>query len=94
MNKLDEQILDAKGILRQLKEIKGFMKDDLEKIQIQVDKNDSPITNRAIEKVFGEMEADDPRKGFITFDMYMQCQRIIIAAGQAKADSELSKGYT
>lgn len=94
MSSLDEQVADAKSILKQLKEIKANMKDDLDKIKVRVDPSDGPITASAIDKVFGEMDEDDPRKGFITFDMYMQCQRIVIAAGQAKAESELQKGYT
>lgn len=94
MSNLDNQIAEAKSILKQLKEIKGHMREDLNKIKVQVDSSDGPITARAIEKVFGEMDNNDPRKGFITFDMYMQCQRIIVAAGQAKAESELRKGYS
>lgn len=93
MSELDEYIGQSKDAIRALKDIKGSLNTDLENIQIIVDEQKSPTVAGAVTEVFGEMESDDPRKGFITFEMYMQCIRIINAAGQAKADSTLEGDF-
>lgn len=93
MSNADQYLERSLDVLKGLKEAKGLMKEDLKDIQIEVSRDDSPIITKAIDEVFGIMEDGDPRKGFITFDMYMECQRIIMAAGEAKAESELQKGF-
>ena len=94
MSDLSDYVSQSKDAIRALKEVKRSMGDDLSEIRVVVNSEDSPSVANAIDEVFGEMESDDPRKGYITFDMYMQCMRIINAAGQAKASSILDKDFS
>ncbi|RLA65127.1 MAG: hypothetical protein DRQ78_05530 [Epsilonproteobacteria bacterium] len=90
LNSYKERSIDA---IEELENIKGLLHEDVSNVQVKLDEDANPQIARAITEVFGEMKENDPRKGYITFDMYMQCLRIIRAAGQAKASSILEREF-
>ena len=90
MNTHKKRSLDA---LHGLNEVKELVGEQVHDVRVEVDPNDSPAIQRSITQVFGEMEDSDPRKGYITFDMYLDCLRIIRMAGQAEAGVVLEKEF-
>lgn len=78
--------------IENLKKVKADLYNDVSEVKVSYNKDDSPAIQTSVDQVFGEIDNSDPRKGHITFDMYMQCLRIIKAAGSAKAQAVLAKG--
>jgi len=90
IGKYKDESIDA---IKSLKKIKGSLYEDVSKVMVQLDEDANPQIVRSITEIFGEMKEGDPRKGYITFDMYMQCIRIIRLAGQAKASVVLEREF-
>ena len=94
MSQLSSQIERARKVVQDLRAAKSQMQGKVDKLKVNIVVDESQIVLRSIEKVFGVIPKDDPRHNVITFEMYLHCQRIISAAGQAKAGSEIDKGFS
>jgi len=94
MSNLELRKAESKEAISSLRSIKSSLIGDLQDIKVKYNEDDNPQISRSIEQVFGKMTEDDPRKGYITFDMYMESLKIIKAAGKAKASSILEKGFS
>ena len=90
IGKYKKESIDA---IKSLKRVKGLLHEDVSNVMVKLDEDANPQIGRSITQVFGEMEENDPRKGYITFDMYMECLRIIRLAGQAKASVVLEREF-
>ncbi|RLA66538.1 MAG: hypothetical protein DRQ78_04105 [Epsilonproteobacteria bacterium] len=93
MSKIEERKKQSVDAIRELRKIKSTLSEELADVRVILDEKDNPSIAKAITQVFGEMSNDDPRKGYITFDMYMTCLRILRAAGGAKASSILEREF-
>ena len=93
MSKLEDYKKESREALESLSRIKSEISEDVEDIRVSIDLDNNPQIARSITQVFGEMEENDPRKGFITFEMYMDCLRIIKMAGKAKASAVLEREF-
>ena len=77
--------------IREIKDIKQKLYPDVRDVKVKIDKDKNPELIMAINSIFGEIDEDDPRYGYITFDMYITCLNILNMAGQAKAQTILSE---
>ncbi|RLA65295.1 MAG: hypothetical protein DRQ78_05390 [Epsilonproteobacteria bacterium] len=93
MTNLETRKQESLDAIKALRRIKATLTDDLSEVRVALDEDANPSIKRAIDQIFGEMKENDPRKGYITFDMYMECLRILKAAGQAKASSILEREF-
>lgn len=77
--------------LKKLKSTKALLYENLSGMKVEVDVDGSPGIQSAIAELFPEIDDQHEDHGFITFDMYMRASRVIVAAGQARAESEIGK---
>jgi len=94
MNDFELKKEESRKAISDLRDIKSSLIGDLEDIKVRYNEDDNPQIVRSIKQIFGEMKENDLRKGYITFDMYIESLRIIKAAGKAKAGSILDKGFS
>jgi hypothetical protein len=87
----NDYIEEAQSGILDLRKIKAGLHDQLSDVKVKVDLSTNDSISSAINEIFGERSDDDPDKGYITFDMYMQCLNIIRLAGQAKAETILER---
>ena len=79
----------AEDIIKGLRGIQESLEPDLVGIKVTVDKDINAELYSSIRFVFGD-RSGHPDDGFITFNMYRECLRLIRAGGKQKA-SEIIK---
>lgn len=89
--RLNENIAKGFELLQGLKEVKGLLMENSSEMRVEVNMEESPNLVNSLGEMFPEMDKAHPDYGFITLEMFIKANRIIAAAGEARADSELSK---
>lgn len=85
--------LIAKGtsLFADLQNIKDKISPKLEGVQVKVDRNKNADLYNSIVAIFGERNVNNTDTDFITFDMYLECLRIIKLASKSTAKDFIEK---
>ena len=91
-SKTPQEYLDlAKIKMDELDTIRSTLYGDLASVKVRLDKVKNADVYNAVVAIFGQRASDDPNKDYITFDMFMDCVRIIKAAGRSKGKETLNR---
>jgi hypothetical protein len=85
----EDYLSDFSEGIEDLKDIKKTLYDNLSGVKVRVNNKDSDLSS-SIDHVFGD-RSNDPNKDFITFDMFMECLKIVRAGSKAKASEIINK---